>query len=1206
MAENVLQPVEVPVPLQLFGGLVTEMSPSDLPEGVSPDCQDITFFPGGISSRTGLTKWLRFLPNNVSVTYQKTYVTPQNLIRNLFLLSDGSFWVQAAETGVVTNILTVTPGSYASSVSAFGKELIVFHDTQKGTDIPRIYDGTFIDRASQNGPALPPNVSNTSFPTVNMVAAGAPFVSVINTINAADIIHYGNPPNISFYYSAVIINFVTPLPGTITVGAVVSVAGNSQAIFNGVYYSITQIIDSNTVKCAAYFPYPPAIPTGNGGTVTIGSNSTLVRSNNHVTCVTAAPHNLQVGFRAQISGINDAPVGGGISSININNEQNPGIATVTTASAHGLLPENVIKITGVADALVGGAISTVARRAQIVTVVTTAPHNLKAGTSVKITGTVDLNFTGQFIVLNIIDAVTFTYSQIDSDATSTGGAVHMVWPVSDNAIIPNNYTVISTPTPTTFTISLFYSDGTWTGGVITFPWSGTFYVTQVIDDVTFVYLQYGPNASTNTVGTVTPTSQIAPGARGVVVLFETRQGYITAPSPPTQIITPGSQYLSISDIPIGTDNVVRRIIAFTGADGANYFYIPVGASVNGIQVSTSTVINDNVTTSILVDFADPTLFDSIAIDIPGNNLFEMGVIGPCLGVANYASRAGWFGLRNSIQNFLNLGFDAGYISSLGLGTPPGWTVINPGGILTNLGDFGYAWTIGGASGPNGGMITQPAYADVYNVPILQPNTQYSIDFKAVAQRSGGLPIGGGKLVFEFYSPTSGVLATASMQITNLITPFPVIGFFPGFFTITMDNKTPGVIPSDTVLRIYGNNITNGWAVTFDDMEFYPTINPTLRQFKWSYINLPDSVDNETSLLGAASDDTFIQAWFVYRDSLLFLTQYGLYETSDLAGYEPYNWSVRQVAHDCGAVGPFVCTSGENFSAWFSAPSSQLPVGRGLYLYTGGSVNKISQEIQPDFDQINQAAQTRTWVTNDPITRRVYVGIPTDTWTAPNLVYVMDYREMDTAGEIAGKSPIHISFTGKMVCSDLSRKWTRWNMFINRGDILNIPGIGIQFSFAGGNGIAPATGSGGFSSVYWLAPDAMQDDDFGLIVPYYTTYFFVNHEMEMNIQVGVHRKLFKRYSVYVQGFGQLVVTPYGDTLTNPWPVINNLPLSDNQLFDLGDGLSVIAERAAFKIGSIPPPFFSVPLNESLHNSFTLNKFTVTISQEPVAPVRFGAI
>jgi hypothetical protein len=43
-----------PVTVDVYGGLCTLMDRSDLPVGLSPDCQNVDFFPGGVRSRSGL------------------------------------------------------------------------------------------------------------------------------------------------------------------------------------------------------------------------------------------------------------------------------------------------------------------------------------------------------------------------------------------------------------------------------------------------------------------------------------------------------------------------------------------------------------------------------------------------------------------------------------------------------------------------------------------------------------------------------------------------------------------------------------------------------------------------------------------------------------------------------------------------------------------------------------------------------------------------------------------------------------------------------------------------------------------------------------------------------------------------------------------------------------------------------------------------
>ena len=38
-------------PIEIFGGLVTDMSPADLPAGASPDCADVAFQLGAVKTR---------------------------------------------------------------------------------------------------------------------------------------------------------------------------------------------------------------------------------------------------------------------------------------------------------------------------------------------------------------------------------------------------------------------------------------------------------------------------------------------------------------------------------------------------------------------------------------------------------------------------------------------------------------------------------------------------------------------------------------------------------------------------------------------------------------------------------------------------------------------------------------------------------------------------------------------------------------------------------------------------------------------------------------------------------------------------------------------------------------------------------------------------------------------------------------------------
>jgi hypothetical protein len=60
-------------PIEIFGGLVTDMSPADLPHGVSPDCQDVIYGNGGVATRPGLQALFGPLAGNPTINYVKTY-----------------------------------------------------------------------------------------------------------------------------------------------------------------------------------------------------------------------------------------------------------------------------------------------------------------------------------------------------------------------------------------------------------------------------------------------------------------------------------------------------------------------------------------------------------------------------------------------------------------------------------------------------------------------------------------------------------------------------------------------------------------------------------------------------------------------------------------------------------------------------------------------------------------------------------------------------------------------------------------------------------------------------------------------------------------------------------------------------------------------------------------------------------------------------
>lgn len=114
------------------------------------------------------------------------------------------------------------------------------------------------------------------------------------------------------------------------------------------------------------------------------------------------------------------------------------------------------------------------------------------------------------------------------------------------------------------------------------------------------------------------TGNICTGQRYMVVLFKNRNGYITGMTEASVQgfnVTTGSRQLTVTNIPSGPANTAARVLCFTVAGGAtvgDYFYISANDSVSGIAM-TSTVINDNVTTTATFNFTDQYLLASTKV-----------------------------------------------------------------------------------------------------------------------------------------------------------------------------------------------------------------------------------------------------------------------------------------------------------------------------------------------------------------------------------------------------------------------------------------------------------------------------------------------------------------------------------------------------------------------------------------------------------------
>src|SRR6266705_6558485 len=165
-------------PIEIFGGLVTDMSPADLPHGVSPDCQDVIFSNGGVATRPGLQPLFGPLAGNPTVNYLKTYETLNATLRTMLLDSNGVLYKETTP-GTLSSIASgLAANAYANSTTLFGREYLAISDGKTGNDLPRQFDDANFDRVSQSGPGAGPASAADVVANISSITRSANVVAV--------------------------------------------------------------------------------------------------------------------------------------------------------------------------------------------------------------------------------------------------------------------------------------------------------------------------------------------------------------------------------------------------------------------------------------------------------------------------------------------------------------------------------------------------------------------------------------------------------------------------------------------------------------------------------------------------------------------------------------------------------------------------------------------------------------------------------------------------------------------------------------------------------------------------------------------------------------------------------------------------------------------------------------------------------------------
>lgn len=1029
-----------------------------------------------------------FLTPNPSpnMNYIKTFEEEDVFTYTLVLDSAGTMWREdvvnnpGALAAVYTGIL---PGSYAKSDTIDQREFIAISNLTMGTDIPYTYDGIDFTRCSQVGPGAAPNVApgKAGSSIIRITQAGShvlptgPHDWTLVSDNPSDIGDFGRP--------------ATP-------GNILTIIANSG-------YTVPAEITPGTNIVLSGFP-----------------NVNGFRINNDPTG-TAAPAFYTVIAVGQ-------PIPGQQSydafSVTVNfttfyNQETTGgctfEATTATLTAGGQVP------------------------------------NLEVGGQLAISGTgggPPAGYDGTWTVLSTPNAsqftvtatklqsniATYSYTLVSGTNPVAGQAVNVFQTLNGNGVFNVQNAIITSAAPGTFSIKIVGANipsAGETGSGIVFGTIFTF------DPQTIVGNKTG--------GTIATSGIFASGVRQVCYSYLTEDDYMTAPSPIVTVTIPeGTTSITVSGLLPGPANVKARVVHLTPANGGQFYNIPQPVliqTITGNEVNSSTWVNDNTSTSVVLSFSDTVLAGAIEIDVEGNNLFENIELGSCTSFVAYSQRIFAIGEQNKVPNFLNWSFDGGIVVTQGTAgtgnapgpnrtTPAGWTLdptFGVGGSVVNSPIFGFAYQISNTTGSTQaryGMITQGAFQDEFQVPIIQSSTAYS------ARVTCSVPTGPttGNLVIELFNPATGA------TIGFFDTPLATVGTTMSIFTGTLSG-TMAPVPNGLLLRVWAQGILNGATIVVDRVEVFPTENPVLAtQIKGSYQDNFEAFDAITGVIKATvQNQQPVKTAFVQLDNLYLVKSKSMLSTVDNGTGEPNTWQTKQVSNKCGTTSIYGVDWGEDWAVIAGEP--------GAYIFTGGQPTKFSSEIQKLWNWINWDAGQTLWVVNDVTNQRIMIGVPMKTlmsvrgvmtqnpWipqgvipdaaspTTPNIVLMMNYSQINTGDSVADRSSVHSSsFTGKMLATDFTRKWSVWSIatpcaaYVTRQDSSHQLFIGNN-AFTG--------------KVYQLVEDLMEDDG-QIIDQRYVTYPFISGEQAQQLQAAGLQKqyIFGRANIDFTGPMRMIVYP----------------------------------------------------------------------------------
>ncbi len=1133
---------------------------------------------------------------NANFNFITTFVAQNGAVKNLSLDADGNFWLEDVTNNPGTLTLAfdgIAPGSFVNGVNGPGVEYLAFNDLTTGSDLPRSYVAAAgsmpaaQDRISQVGPGAAPVFAAST------QAAGA----------AATITAYAVSSNVVTLTAA----------NTFTAGQAVLFAGLSSAAFlNG---QVLVVLGSglSTSAFRVAFTTANASSTPDSGTATPQTDYPIATITQPAQVVrtfafglqssgpgSTAPGNIITQYYQDLTlGSPDAALVAAFNSGNpvylyvvLTNGLFPTPATVLVTSLGQGIPPNqarqfayfTYQVQSVSYALStgqGGYGLTYQQSLATLTASEPVPL-LNVGSQATIAGTSVAGYNSTWAISQALNSATmaitqtsltagvatYSYSVVSGANPTAGQLVTITNTLNANGALNGTDLVIASVSGTntgTFTITGFEATTNYPAESETAQ--ATTAGTQFAFDPGALTLgtTNSPIYGNATGGELIFTGNgqyIAAGTKQGVVFFITRNGYYTAPSPPVTFSVPqNTTAILASQIPIGPPNVIARGIALTesganGVPGANFFTIPTPVQyiVNGVTYTAQSLfINDNTSTTASFSFTDNVLLEAEAIDVQGNNLFNLIELGNPGWIASYAGR-NFYGLcQNKVQNFTNLSFDGGYLPG-GQLIPLGWSMPDSYGSLLVSPVFGNSYYIKNSTGSTlatAGLIAQSAYEDAYQQPIPAANTAYSV--RLTARAPSGLTVGnlvvaltaGGIVYGSFTVPLASLTTTMQTLTAQLLTaPF-------------------ATVPSGLQVELYASGLGAAADAEIDRVEIFPTAIPVLSTTVYgSYagdLESVDAIDGAAQFTGENSQP--VNGAVVMFDTFYALKGSSMYSMQSSPGLEPAQWAITEVAQRAGSCGINAYDFGEQ---WIVEACRN-----GLYLFAGGQPGKIMQEIYQVWDSINWSAGKSIWVRNDVPNRRLLVGVPLPTpnfWlpnapvnanpATPNVILMCNYQGIETGEDLKQLIGLHVTMFGSLNSVDMRRKWSIWQIPAPYAAVVSTAGEA-YLRVRGGGGAPGSAPNGGYQSgginlldgemrfcngiasskVYRLNTELPSNqiptDDGAAINSLYTTYGFVNVTKASQFPLlGMFRKLWGYLTHQVSGCGLLNLRALPNTLLGP--------------------------------------------------------------------------